>query len=181
MIEEEPSNEFRDKSFQKYDAVVTNAPLTATTKQLAYLQKYSLWKDGLPIPVSLLLSDLEIQDKDKMIEAIEQEQKQQSEMQQQQFQLQMQNQQVVNNSLEKKAFADQSLGAERLAKIQLDKALNVERIARAQEEKDTGTLAKIKAVKELESMRVDDIVKLLGLLQGIESATTKKQGEENGA
>ncbi len=44
-------------------------PLTATTKQLSYLQKYSLWKDGLPIPPAMLLEDLVIQDKDKLIAA----------------------------------------------------------------------------------------------------------------
>src|SRR6202453_502893 len=89
MIQEEPTNEFRDKSFQKYDAVVTDAPLTATTKQLAYLQKYTLWKDGLPIPPDQLLSDLTIQDKDKLIEAIQKTQQAQEQQQQQMAQLQM--------------------------------------------------------------------------------------------
>ena len=58
MIEEEPTNEFRDKSFQKYDAVVTQAQMTDTTKQMAFAQRYTLWKEGLPIPVDILLGDL---------------------------------------------------------------------------------------------------------------------------
>ncbi len=175
MIQEGPTNEFRDKSFQKYDAVVTNAPLTATTKQLAYLQKYNLWKDGLPIPVDQLLSDLTIQDKDKMIEAIQKQQERQQQMEEQQFKLQMQNQQVVNNSLEAKAFSDQSLGQERLAKIQLDNALNQERIARAYEERDQGTLAKIKAVKEFETMDTDNFVKIFDLIQNISNSQHDKE------
>ena len=77
MIEEEPTNEFRDKSFQKYDAVIANAPLTDTTRQLAFLQKYTMWKDGLPIPMSSLLADIDMQDKDKMLEIMEKEQQQQ--------------------------------------------------------------------------------------------------------
>ncbi len=175
MIQEEPTNEFRDKSFQKYDAVVAQAPLTDTTKQLAYLQKYNLWKDGLPIPVDMLLADLSIQDKDKMVEAIQKQQQQQEQMQMEAHKLQMQNQQVVNNSLESKAFSDQSLGQERLAKIQLDRALNEERMARAYEERDQGTLAKIKAVKELETMDTDNFVKIFDLIQNISNSQHDKE------
>ncbi len=175
MIQEDPTNEFRDKSFQKYDAVVTNAPLTATTKQLAYLQKYTLWKDGLPIPVDQLLSDLTIQDKDKLVEAIQQTQQRQQQMEMEAHKLQMQNQQVVNNSLEAKAESDRSLGQERLAKIQLDKALNEERIARAHEERDQGTLAKIKAVKEFETMDTDNFVKVFELIHSISNSQYERE------
>jgi hypothetical protein len=175
MIQEDPTNEFRDKSFQKYDAVVTNAPLTSTTKQLAYLQKYTLWKDGLPIPVDMLLSDLTIQDKDKMVKAIQEKQQQEQQMQQQQMQLQMENQKIVNESLQSKAYSDQSLGAERLAKIKLDQAINEERISRAHEERDQGTLAKIKAAKELEGMDVDNFVKIFSLIQNISNSEYEKE------
>lgn len=167
MIQEEPTNEFRDRSFQKYDAVVQNAPLTSTTKQLAYLQKYTLWKDGLPIPVDQLLADLTIQDKDKMVESIMKTQEQQNKMQQQQMELQLENQRIVNESLQSKAMSDRSLGAERMAKIQLDQALNEERLARAEEERDEGTLAKIKAAKELQTMDVDNVLKVFELIENL--------------
>ncbi len=169
MIQETPTNEFRDKSFQKYDAIVTNAPLTATTKQLSFLQKYTLWKDGLPIPPDMLLEDLTIQDKDKLVEYIQQNQQQQQQQQEMQFKLQMENQQVVNDSLKAKQYSDESLGSERLAKIQLDRALNEERISRAHEERDQGTLAKIKAAKELETMDIDNFLKVFDLIQNITS------------
>jgi hypothetical protein len=178
MIEEDPTNEFRDKSFQKYDAVVTNAPLTATTKQLSFLQKYTLWKDGLPIPVDQLLSDLTIQDKDQLIESIQKQQQQQEQQQQQMAELQMENQRIVNNSLQAKAESDRSLGAERLAKIQLDQALNEERISRAHEERDQGTLAKIKAVKELETMDTDNFIKIFDLIQNISNGEHDREMKE---
>lgn len=176
MLEEDPTNEFRDKSFQKYDAVVANAQLTTTTKQLAFAQKYQLWKDGLPIPVDMLLQDVDLQDKDKLIQAIQQQQQQQAEQQQQMAQLQMENQRIVNDSLIAKQHADNSLGEERLAKIQLDRALNEERIARAHEERDQGTLAKIKAVKEFENMDIDNFVKIMSIINDI---TNKQEKKEN--
>lgn len=181
MIQEEPTNEFRDKSFQKYDAVVQNAPLTSTTKQLAFLQKYTLWKDGLPIPVDQLLADLTIQDKDKMVEAIMRQQEQQNKMAQQQAELQLKNQEIVNDSLQSKAMADRSLGAERLAKIQTDKAINEERLSRAHEERDQGTLAKIKAAKELQTMDVDNFVKVFQMVEQMTSREENKQMQEKEA
>lgn len=167
MIEEEPTNEFRDKSFQKYDAVVTNAPLTATTKQLSFMQKYQLWKDGLPIPVEQLLSDLTIQDKDQLIEAIQQQQQKQEEQQRQMAELQMQNQAIVNESLKSKAYSDRSLGNEREAKLRLEQVQIDTANSRAHHENAAAIYNAAKAAKEIESMGLDDFVRIFGLIQNM--------------
>jgi hypothetical protein len=184
MIEEEPTNEFRDKSFQKYDAVVTNAPLTATTKQLSFLQKYTLWKDGLPIPPAQLLEDLVIQDKDKLIKAIEENQKMEQQQQQQMAQLQMQNQQVVNESLQSKAMSDRALAEERIQKGHLEQFQIATAHNKSEHEKAAATLDMVKAAKEVESMSVDDIVKVFTLIENIrkgqDETAIKKQEVTNG-
>lgn len=184
MIEEEPTNEFRDKSFQKYDAVVTNAPLTATTKQLSFLQKYTLWKDGLPIPPAQLLEDLVIQDKDKLIAAIEEGQKQEQQQQQQMAQLQMQNQQIVNESLQSKAMSDRALAEERIQKGHLEQFQIATAHNKSEHEKAAATLDMVKAAKEVESMHVEDIVKVFTLIENIrkgqDETAIKKQEVSNG-
>jgi hypothetical protein len=181
MIEEEPTNEFRDKSFQKYDAVVANAPLTDTTKQLAFRQKYFLWKDGLPIPMDQLLADVDMQDKDKLIQALQQQQQQQQQNQQQMAELQMQNQQVVNESLQSKAESDRSLAAEREMKGRLEQASIITKFNESEHQKTSATLDKIKAAKEIESMGVDDFVKVFNLIQNIQNGqdTKENQGVRN--
>ncbi len=178
MIQEEPTNEFRDKSFQKYDAVVTNAPLTATTKQLAYLQKYSLWKDGLPIPPDMLLSDLTIQDKDKMVEAIQQQQQAQQQQEQQMAQLQMENQKIVNESLQSKAMSDRSLAEERQRKGNLEIVQIETAHSKAQHENAAAMYNAAKAAKEIESMGVNDFVSIFSLIQNIQSGQDKKENKE---
>lgn len=183
MIEEDPTNEFRDKSFQKYDAVVTNAPLTATTKQLSFLQKYTLWKDGLPIPPDQLLSDLTIQDKDKLIQAIQQQQQAQEQQQSQMAQLQMQNQQIVNESLQSKAFSDRALAEERIQKGHLEQFQIETAHNKSEHEKAAATLNAVKAAKEVESMGVDDFIKIFTLIQNInknENESNSKQEVKNG-
>jgi hypothetical protein len=178
MIQEEPTNEFRDKSFQKYDAVVTNAPLTATTKQLAFLQKYTLWKDGLPIPPDQLLSDLVIQDKDKLIESIQQQQKKQEEQQMQMAQLQMQNQQVVNESLQSKAESDRALAQERIQKGHLEQVSLMTKYNESEHMKALTTLDKAKAAKEIESMGIADFVSIMDLINNIQNKQDDKVKQE---
>lgn len=184
IIQEEPTNEFRDKSFQKYNSVVTDAPLTATTRQLAFRQKYMLWKDGFPIPMEDLISDLTIQDKDKMLEKMHAQQQQQQQMEMQSAQLQMQNQQIVNNSLMSKAQSDISLAHEREAKIHLEKATIVTKLAEAEAEKSRATLDMIKGARELESMKIVDLDKIVRLIHDLQqgqhaNAMAEQQSVEN--
>lgn len=178
MIQEEPTNEFRDKSFQKYDAVVTNAPLTATTKQLAYLQKYSLWKDGLPIPPDMLLSDLTIQDKDKMVEAIQQQQQAQQQQEQQMAQLQMENQRIVNESLQSKAMSDRALASERDQKGQLEQMEIITKFNESERMKASTLLEEAKTAHEIQAMGVDSFVKIISLIQNIQNGKDESVNKE---
>jgi hypothetical protein len=182
IIQEEPTNEFRDKSFQKYDAVVKNAPLTDTSKELAFRQRYFLWKDGFPIPPEQVLQDLDIQDKDKLMEAIQKQQQAQQQQQEQMAQLQMQNQQIVNESLQSKAYSDRSLGEERQGKMRLEQVQIQTAHNKAEHEKAAATLDAVKAAKEVESMSVDDFVKVFTLIQNIQKGQNEKeqQGVKNG-
>ena len=173
MIEEEPTNEFRDKSFQKYDAVVTRAPLTDTSRQLAFRERYFLWKDGFPIPPDQVLVDLDIQDKDKLMEAIQQQQQQKSQQEQQMAQLQMENQKIVNESLQSKAMSDRSLAAEREMRGRLEQFEIVTKQNESEHMKSLAVLDKVKAAKEVESMHVDDFVKVFTLIENIQ----KRQDE----
>jgi hypothetical protein len=173
MIEEEPTNEFRDKSFQKYDAVVTRAPLTDTSRQLAFRERYFLWKDGFPIPPDQVLVDLDIQDKDELMEAIRQQQEAQAQQQQQMAELQLENQRVVNNSLESKAQSDRSLAAEREMRGRLEQYEIVTKQNESEHMKSLAVLDKAKAAKEISSMHVDDFVKVFTLIENMQ----KRQDE----
>ena len=178
MVQEEPTNEFRDKSFQKYDAVVANAPLTNTTKQLAFIQKYTLWKDGLPIPVDQLLADVDMQDKDKFIQAIQQQQQAQQKQQEQMAQLQMQNQQIVNESLQSKAMSDRALADERIQKGHLEQFQIRTALNKSEHEKSAAALNTVKAAKELETMDVDNFEKIVRLIHDIQAAGEERAAEE---
>ncbi len=175
MIEEEPTNEFRDKSFQKYDAVVANAPLTDTTRQLAFRQRYFMWKDGFPIPPDQVMQDLDIQDKDKLMESIQQQQQAKQQQEQQMAQLQMENQKIVNESLQSKAMSDRALAEERNRKGELEQMSVVTKFNESEHMKSLATLDKVKAAKEIESMGIDDFVKIFSLIENIRNREDEKQ------
>lgn len=184
MIDEEPTNEFRDKSFQKYDAVVTNAPLTATTKQLGFMQLLGLQERGINIPVSYLFEQVVVQDKDKLIASIQKEQQAAQQQQQQMAELQMENQRIVNESLQSKAISDRALAEERtqkghLEQVQIETAYN-----KSEHEKSAATLNMVKAAHEVQSMKVDDFVKVFSLIENIQKRhdeNTIRQQEVNNA
>lgn len=175
MIEEEPTNEFRDKSFQKYDSVVARAPLTDTSRQLAFRERYFLWKDGFPIPPDQILVDLDIQDKDKLMEAIRKQQEAQQQSEQRMAELQIQNQAIVNESLQSKAQSDRSLAAEREMRGRLEQFEIQTKMNESEHMKSLAVLDKVKAAKEVESMQVGDFVKVFSLIESIQKRQDENQ------
>lgn len=175
MIQEVPTNEFRDKSFQKYDAVVANAPLTDTTRQLAFRQRYFMWKDGFPIPPDQVMQDLDIQDKDKLMESIQQQEQSKQQQEQQMAQLQMENQKIVNESLQSKAQSDRALAEERNRKGELEQMSVMTKFNESEHMKSLALLDKAKAAKEIESMGVEDFVKIFSLIENIRNREDEKQ------
>ncbi len=165
---EEPTNEFRDKSFQKYDSVVGRAPLTDTTRQMAFRERYFMWKDGFPIPPDQVLADLDIQDKDKLMESIQQQQQAQQQQEQQMQQLQMENQKIVNESLQSKAMSDRSLANEREMRGRLEQYEIVTKNNESEHMKSLAVLDKVKAAKEVQSMHIEDFVKVFSLIESIQ-------------
>jgi hypothetical protein len=178
MIEEEPTNEFRDKSFQKYDSVVARAPLTDTSRQLAFRERYFLWKDGFPIPPDQVLVDLDIQDKDQLLESIQKQQQQQQQNEQKMAELQMENQRIVNESLQSKAQSDRSLAAEREMRGRLEQVSIHTKFNESEHQKALTALDTAKAAKEIESMGVKDFVDVFSLIQNMKEIENKKEQQE---
>ncbi len=168
ILGREPSEEFENKLFPKYNCNVEEGLFTISQKQMQFQQLMSLREAGINVPESALINAAQIQDKKSLTDAIEQQNQQQQQMQQAQEQQQMQLQQVTTEAMQAKAESDHALAQERLNKIGLDAALNVERIARAQEDRDQGTLAKIKAAKELESMDISVLQQMIDVIKTIQ-------------
>jgi len=167
---EEPTPEFYNKNFGKYNCAIEEGLNTTTQKQMMFAQMLELRQAGVPIPDSELLEACTLQNKTRIIEKMEQEKQQamqmqqmQLELQQQQAQMAMQEQQARIQLAQARAVADEGLGAERYSRIEENKALALERRAEARKDDDQALLNLVKALKEIESVDLANLEKLLAL------------------
>jgi hypothetical protein len=168
IIGEDPTAEFDNKAFFRYGCKVVPGVLTESQAQLEVQQLLYAKEMGAPIDWSDILPKMTIQGKDELLEKVKAREEAQGQQAQAMAQLQMQ--QLAGDNAMKQGYsqAQQSLAAERLAKIQLDQTLNFERLNRAEEDKTGATLNLVKAIKEIQNIDLDQFQKALSIVQSIE-------------
>lgn len=163
ILNEEPTAQFYNKTFGRYDATVEEGLNTATQKQMQFAQLLQLREAGVPIPNDVLLDAATIQDKKKLVEAIQKTENSQAQMQQMQFDIQMQEQQARTELAQARAMADRGLGLERASRVEENEALAEERRAQAEKDKDVALLNLVRALKEIEDVDLAQLEKLIAL------------------
>ncbi len=168
IIAEEPSQQFYNRAFGKYDAVIEEGLNTTTQKQLQLRQLLELREIGVEIPSKILVESSTIQNKKELTDALNQQEQQQAQAQQQQQAVQMEVLKAQIEDLKAKAMANEGLGVERASRVDENRALAIERIAEAQKDRDLGTLDRIKAVKELTDIDLNQLGKALDIIRAIQ-------------
>lgn len=175
VIGEEPTAEFDNKAFVKYGCKVVQGSLTESQQQLELAQllhAQSLFGDIFPHDE--IIEAMTIQNKDRIIEKMDEAKKQQAEQAQKMQELQMQQLQVENQTKISYSRAQDGLAQERIAKIQLDRALNAERLQRAQEDRTGSALNLVKAIKELQSIDLNHLAQYMDIVERLKG----EEGEE---
>lgn len=175
IIHEQPSPQFYNKLFGKYDAVVEEGFNTSTQRQMQFAQLLHLREAGVPVPDNVLVECATLQNKNQLIEALSQQAQQAQQAQQMQLQAAMAEQQARIELAQSRAEADRGLGAERYSRIQENAALAVERRAEADKDRDIGLLNMVKAIKELEDLDIQAIEKLVTLANMIKSNEANRE------
>lgn len=176
----QPSPQFYSKAFGKYGCTVEEGLNTTTQKQMQFAQLLQLKELGVPIPDEEILEAATLQNKKQLIEAIKASREQQAQAQQMQMQAALQEQQARTELAKSRSIADQGLGLERLSRVQENKALADERMASAEKERDLALLNLIKAAKELDSVDLDQVSKLVTLANAMKQREESKLGQEAG-
>jgi hypothetical protein len=164
IIEQEPSQQFYNKSFGKYDAVVEEGLNTSTQKQMQFAQLLQLKEIGVLIPDDVILEAVTLQNKKQLVDRIKQMQEQNAQMQQQAQQAQTQEIMARTELAQARAKADTGLGLERVSRIEENKELANERKAQANRDDQASLLDTVKALKEIDSMDIEHIERLVGML-----------------
>jgi len=180
LEEEEPTPQFYNKAFGKYNAVVEEGLNTSTQKQMQFAQMLQLREAGVPITTQDLLEAATIQGKKKIIENAVKQEQQQAQMQQMQMQSAMQQQQAQIELSHARAQADIGLYEERSSRVAENRSMAIERLHKANAEDESALLSKVKALKELESMDLSHLERLLSMAQGLKQSEVvqSEQGVE---
>jgi len=168
ITKKQPTPEFYSKTFSKYDVVVEEGVLTDTQRQSQFVQLTALKMMGVDVDDALIIKNSNLHNKKDLQDRLEAKAKMAQQVQDMQLRQQLQQQETVTNSLNAKAQSDQALAAERLNKVQLDAALSAERISRAEEDRTSGVLNLIKAVKELEGLDISNLMQKIQVLKALE-------------
>jgi hypothetical protein len=181
VIGEEPTAEFDNKIFFKYGCKVIQVPLTESQQQLELAQLLHLQQIAPDVmPIDEIVEAMTIQNKDRIIEKIQQKQKAMQEQQEKMQEIQMQQMQVDNMTKVAYAHSQEGLAKERVAKIQVDSAVAQDKLRRAHQEDTASLLNVVKALREIKGLDLDHLSKQLEILQTLAPmANPEKEVVEN--
>lgn len=158
ILGKEPTDQFMNKAFQKYDSVVAEGLLTPSQIKLEFAQLLEMRKLEIGIPDSILIDKAPISGKKDLLEAIQKQEEAQSKQVQRQ-------QQLENAMLEASIMEKKGLGAERFSRIEENKMLAEERRAEAVKDLNLATYHEVEAVKSLTEMDLSNLEKFIGIVQ----------------
>ncbi len=165
----EPMPQFYNKAFGKYHAVVEDGLNTSTQKQMQFAQLLQLRESGVPVTNEDLMNAATFQGKKEIIENMQKAQQAQQQQMQQQAQSQMQLQQAQSELAHSRSMADRGLAVERASRVEENRALAVQKLSEANKEDELALLNKVKVLKELESMDLAHIEKLLSMANNLKA------------
>lgn len=160
---QEPTQQFYNKAFGKYDIVVEEGLNTSTQKQMQFAQMLQLREAGVPITPEDMLEAATIQNKKKIVENATKAAQQAQQMQQAQLQSEMKEQQARTELAQARAIADKGLGLERVSRVEENKALATERKAAAVRDEEEALLAFVKSLKEMEGLDLAHLEKMVAI------------------
>jgi len=176
IIEDEPAQEFYNKAFAKYDCVVEDGVNTSTQRQLQFSTMLAM-KQIAPetIPDIMLLKASTIQNKQEIIDYLDQISQQEAQAAEQEKQVQMQMQQDQSQMINAKASYDLAGAQERMAKIEDNRTQAMANLAEANKDDEQAALDRAKAMKELETIDFANLERLMKLVEVL------KVGQQNEA
>ena len=185
IIKERPAPQFYSKAFGKYDAAIEEGLNTTTQKQLHFTQLTEfinlLHSLGMPVGTEFfeeLIDSSTLQNKKKLVDAIQQNQQAQSQMQEMQAKTVTDKQQAEIKELLARSEANAGLGLERASRVTENRALAIQRLSESEKDKQLATLNLVKAMKELEDMDMGQLERLYALSQSLKEAQTPSEIEE---
>lgn len=168
---EEPSEQFYNKSFGKYNVVIEDGLNTSTQRQMQLWQMVQLKTEaGINFSQADFIEASTLQNKKKIMDNLAMEQ----QKAEQQVKLQQGLIQAQTEDIQARAEANRGLGLERASRVDENHALAVERRAAAHRDEDIGLLNLVKAMNEIETVKIGHLSELFALTEIMENRRAMK-------
>ena len=176
ILGESPSPQFYNKAFGKYGISIEDGINTATQRQMSVAQLMELKKLGIGGTAidKVILEQMTIQNKDKLMEAIAQEQQTMAQAQQQQQQVAMAELESRARYSQAKSMSEIALAGERVKRVEVEDYQVREKIAETEKQKQEALLNNIRALKELESLDLSHLKELIAMSQMLKASAVKE-------
>lgn len=174
IIGRPPSEEFYNQTFDNYDAQIIQTIKTQNQRYQYYADLIQGLSMGLDIPTDLVLENMPTQNRSDFLERLQQRQQEQEQQEQMEQQKVAEAEELLKKTQSAKAIGDIALAVERIARAEADQGLAKERISELQQNNAAATLDKVKAAKELETMDIDNAMKVLSFIQSMTEGQVQK-------
>lgn len=150
IIGKEPSAEFLNKTFSKYDVLVSEGLNTTVQQQQQFMQMLQLNEvlEGM-IPKKFILKHATIQGKDEIIEAIEEQEKMAAEAAQQEMLLDHAIKEAQLQNLQAKSTGEIAMARERNGRAESNIGLFEERLSEITQNRSKSLKNKVEALEKL--------------------------------
>lgn len=158
IIAEDPTEQFYEKQFEQYDAVIKEGVRSKSQKDAYYYELVNLKKEGIvDVPQSEIVKALSMAGLSDLEESIQKQDQALSEAAAQQSEMQKMQMEVLNATKEEKL----GLAKERESRVVSNLSLKDERESEAQQNIAAAALDRAKAITEIAGMNEDRILKVL--------------------
>jgi len=154
--------------------------LTDTQRQMNFRQMVDIYQltggpQGSPITPQMLYEAAPLQGKSEINEKIQANQEQAQKQAQQQAQVQEQLLKTQSESMQAKAISDVALSKERFTRSVANMGLEDERASKAIQDRSDAALQRVKAMKELQSMDDERLLKYMNIVRMMEEGNRVKE------
>jgi hypothetical protein len=177
IVNEELDPQIKNKTFFKFNINVDEVAYTDSQKRLQFQQLMQLQQLGVQIPTKLLIENSPLVDKGQLYKEVAEMEEKQAQAKAVQDRLQLERIALENQAIRAESKSKESLAAERLNKVSLDAALSAERIARAENDKARADLELVEAAYKLQSIDIDNLKRLIDLLDQLKPVSDVEQTE----
>lgn len=165
ILAETPTDQFYEKEFEQYDAVIKEGVRSQSQKDAYYYELVNLKREGIvDVPQSEIVKSLSMAGVSDLEESIQK----QDEMLAQQASLAQEEQQKQMKKLDSETEANLGLAQERRSRVISNLSLKDERESEAQQNIAQAALDRAKAITEIAHMNEDRVLRVLQFVNELE-------------